>query len=540
MPPPDPTDEPTSHAHALPSPSPSPSPTSEDPKSNLIYTARSATQKNDPAVQAQSQQGLEHGDPRSENSNLFNPDLTTPVLSDNAPPALYLSQPSPSHHAQDDRVTSTSSSKPRPSPLTESTNRPARKLSAAQVVQLTSQPLSPKSIALSLEEETVPKLTTPIDSGANLAAILDQENVSDEKVHEELVVAGIAKDDNLEKSARDKGQKPLSERHITNGINGARRNSLTRTVSTPPLIRRKKSHPRGSENQSRSKGRPHSPPHLNTKDPKESSHKLPTPSSDDPITPTPTVVPISSLSLPTYLQLELAADSKSSFFRHLGGEYVYESSAVKLERLRNFLVLPLYLEQLLWFGTAACLDAWLYTFTILPLRFLKVLSMLVTWWSGNAWKEGQDLVEFVYNGLGRLWRRSRDGQRSGPPSRESSRPRKSSSSDGSAKRQQDTNGVIHAWPTTPQPVRHKNSKGHRHRRTRSTPSLLQATHKADLLKGLLVIISSIMLMKLDPSRIYHNVRGQAAVKLYVIYNALEVCSMKKKRLLTDADSATGR
>jgi hypothetical protein len=56
--------------------------------------------------------------------------------------------------------------------------------------------------------------------------------------------------------------------------------------------------------------------------------------------------------------------------------------------------------------------------------------------------------------------------------------------------------------------------------------LLQATHKADLLKGLLVIMSSIMLMKLDPSRIYHNVRGQAAVKLYVIYNALEVCPMK--------------
>jgi hypothetical protein len=29
-------------------------------------------------------------------------------------------------------------------------------------------------------------------------------------------------------------------------------------------------------------------------------------------------------------------------------------------------------------------------------------------------------------------------------------------------------------------------------------------------------------MKLDASRMYHSIKGQAAIKLYVIYNMLEV------------------
>jgi hypothetical protein len=532
MPPPDRTDEPTNHANVLRTPSPSPSPTSETPRPNPIDTKFSTSSPTahtqDPDVQAQPQRGLDHGDPRSETTNILNLDTTTPVLSELTPPLLYVSQASPPHQAREEGNISTNTSKSRPPPLSDSTNKRTRKLSAAQVVQLTSQPLSPKLITTRPEEGAELKLSTPVESGVNLATILDQENGSDRKPYQEPI-NGITKQESLEKSFIAKGEKPLySERSMTTVTNGIRPNLPARTVSTPPLIRRRKSYPRGSEHQ-RSKGRPSSPPHLNTKDSKSSSHKLPTPSTDDPTTPTPTTLPISSLSLPTYLQLELAADPKSSYFRHAGGEYVYESSAVKLERLRNFLVLPIYLEQLLWFGATACLDAWLYTFTILPLRFLKALSMLVTWWSANAWKEGHDLVEFVYRGLGRLWRRSRDGQRSESSSRESSRPRKSSLSDGNAKKPQETNGVIHAWPTTPQPFKKRNSKGYRHRRTRSTPSLLQATHKADLLKGLLVIIGSIILMNLDPSRIYHNVRGQSAVKLYVIYNALEVCLTNNHR-----------
>jgi hypothetical protein len=242
---------------------------------------------------------------------------------------------------------------------------------------------------------------------------------------------------------------------------------------------------------------------------------------DGPALKTPTPMPdgarsplsasfFAPLSIPTYLQLELAAD-RPSLSRYGPSDVPYESSAIKFERLRNFLILPSRLEHLLWFGAAACLDAWLYTFTILPLRFCLALSLLLSWWAGSAWKEMYHLAEFVYLGVGRLWRRRRRLELPSPKSR------KAPLSNGSGR--SPANGVIHAWPEPPAKV---GRSSYRHRRSRSTPSLLQASHKADLLKGFLVILSSILLLNLDPSRMYHNIRAQAAIKLYMIYNVLEV------------------
>ena len=49
------------------------------------------------------------------------------------------------------------------------------------------------------------------------------------------------------------------------------------------------------------------------------------------------------------------------------------------------------------------------------------------------------------------------------------------------------------------------------------------SQKADILRTLLLIISIIILIPLtDASRIYHSIRGQDTIKLYVIFNALEV------------------
>lgn len=62
----------------------------------------------------------------------------------------------------------------------------------------------------------------------------------------------------------------------------------------------------------------------------------------------------------------------------------------------------------------------------------------------------------------------------------------------------------------------------RHRRTKSSPSNLTSFHKADILQGFIIIFSSIAMMKLDASRMYHTIRGQSAIKLYAIYNLLEV------------------
>jgi hypothetical protein len=54
------------------------------------------------------------------------------------------------------------------------------------------------------------------------------------------------------------------------------------------------------------------------------------------------------------------------------------------------------------------------------------------------------------------------------------------------------------------------------------PSNLEPIDKADIIKGLLILSSCTVLMYFDASMMYHSIRGQAAIKLYVIYNVLEV------------------
>ncbi|ORX82885.1 DUF747-domain-containing protein [Anaeromyces robustus] len=46
-------------------------------------------------------------------------------------------------------------------------------------------------------------------------------------------------------------------------------------------------------------------------------------------------------------------------------------------------------------------------------------------------------------------------------------------------------------------------------------------HKSDILKGLLILFCCIALQYIDVSRLYHFVRGQNIVKLYLIYNLME-------------------
>jgi len=54
-------------------------------------------------------------------------------------------------------------------------------------------------------------------------------------------------------------------------------------------------------------------------------------------------------------------------------------------------------------------------------------------------------------------------------------------------------------------------------------------HKSDLLKGSLMLLCCIALQYIDVSRLYHFVRGQNIVKLYLIYNLMEVRLKKKKK-----------
>lgn len=241
-------------------------------------------------------------------------------------------------------------------------------------------------------------------------------------------------------------------------------------------------------------------------------------------------MPMPPLSLPTYLQLELSSDRPSPLYIHRSAtsDIPYESSRIKFERLLNFLLIPPQLEQVLWFGALACLDSWLYTFTILPLRFLKALMVLLQWILHCAAKEVGGLGSFVYQGVGRLWRRRRDSASVSRQSSvsESEQLRTPLVTDGGASPVailKEPGSLPHDVPQTARRRGKTTSSSYKHRRTSSIPSALLPNHKADLLQGLLIITSCVVLMRFDASRMYHSIRGQAAIKLYVIYNVLEVC-----------------
>lgn len=256
-----------------------------------------------------------------------------------------------------------------------------------------------------------------------------------------------------------------------------------------------------------------------------------------PPSPIPQSIPLPPMSIPTYLQLELSATRPSPLYiyRSASTEFPYESSKVKFERLLNFLLLPPQLEQVLYFGSLACLDAWLYTFTILPLRFFNALGILISWWGHVLAKECRFITGFVYHGTSRMWQR-RNERRSGEslsPTRSVSHPSRPSVSattsyQSQAGRPSDAfrrSGTIESTPRVSGERRPRQGWGRRHRRMKSQPSSLSSYNKADLLQGAVIIFSSFFLMQLDASRMYHSIRAQSAIRLYVIYNLLEVCQV---------------
>ncbi|EPE02140.1 transmembrane anterior posterior transformation 1 [Ophiostoma piceae UAMH 11346] len=263
----------------------------------------------------------------------------------------------------------------------------------------------------------------------------------------------------------------------------------------------------------------------------------------------PSSIPLPPMSLPTLLQLELAGQRPSPLYIHHShaADLPYESNAVKFERLKNFLLLPTYLERTIYFGALACLDAWLWTLTILPIRFFIALGVLVRWWGYIMWKEARFMTAYVWRGLGRMWKRGRVRRPSsaGPPPNTSQtqaqgqstgRPRgrsNGSSTSGSVPPMPATTAARRqASPVPPALAPRRQASSHHgqngkmsswgHRRTKSMPSNLTSFHKADLLQGAVIVCSALALMNLDASRMYHFIRAQSAVKLYVIYNLVEV------------------
>lgn len=317
----------------------------------------------------------------------------------------------------------------------------------------------------------------------------------------------------------------------------------SRAISTPPVAsNRMQSYTKGSSGQTSPKRKPVTPGarpeplDLNNVSAKATSSASKGPANDPP-SPMPQSIPLPPMSIPTYLQLELSSSRPSPLYiyRSATSDDPYESSKIKFERLLNFLLLPPQLEQVLYFGTLACLDSLLYTFTILPLRFFKAAAILIRWWGEVLAKEARFVIGFIYHGSGRMWHRRRERQDSASRSRSSSRARRPSASTNPSYQSQSGripesgNGNAHATIEQLKAEVERKSRqgegwGRKHRRTKSHPSSLSSNHKADLLQGAVIICSCLILMKLDASRMYHSIKGQAAIKLYVIYNMLEVWS----------------
>ncbi|KAL9087896.1 MAG: hypothetical protein Q9165_006458 [Trypethelium subeluteriae] len=301
----------------------------------------------------------------------------------------------------------------------------------------------------------------------------------------------------------------------------------SRATSTPHLRRRQSStkQPPSVVDQSKTERAPpaslrlENERHLNPNG--VASHR-PSPLPDQGVSPMPASLPLPPLSIPAYLQLELSSQRPSPLYIYHSPAHdtPYESSRVKFERLVNFLLLPPELERVLVFGTLSCLDAFLYTFTILPLRFLKALGIIFQWFLQNLIREVTEIGKYVLHGLGRMWRKQRRNNVASDRTSQNSAEKDEeyiSPFDANTSKQRTASSRESTYIAAD--IR-RFVKGHR--RTRSAPSALLPEHKADILKGLLVITSCVLLNYFDASRMYHSIRGQAAIKLYVIYNVLEV------------------
>ncbi|KAL5350845.1 hypothetical protein ACLOAV_004416 [Pseudogymnoascus australis] len=391
----------------------------------------------------------------------------------------------------------------------DATNDGVRKLSASEIENLISQPES-----LSLPATMQPE---PRKRGVTL-----QNPPKFEDFEPKQIRSPSARTSGFSSGSQRPG---TSSRVISSPQVGRRENWQERSSRNMSPVRRQTPSMRGSDGFD-----PNTSIKLSASNGRSRVTSLP---SEPALSPPSEEIPLPPL-LSTYLELELASSRPSPLYIHRsrGQEYPYESAKVKFERLLNFLLVPLCLEPALLFGTLACLDAWLYTFTILPLRFIKAIGILASWWAKSLAAEARFVALFIYHGSPRLWHRRRgystnadiphpspvqsgqDGVQSqilSPRSRENGRFADTSGASG-----------LEAEGRRPGEKRTKLEWGRRHRRTRSVPSTLSPYHKADILQGLVIIFSCIILMQLDASRMYHSIRGQAAMKLYVIYNVLEV------------------
>ena len=508
----------------LPSPSPTPSPRSTSPA--LVVTDLSADDTGTLSSVPNGQGRLKsfESSPHSISASRENGQaaLTSPY------PIAKTLPPHELHDIPEEKIR-----KPRKLSMAKA-NGEVLKLSAAEMEELTSAPES-------LPVTSPARLPMPSPSLAPSPVFDRHGSASDTHGSDSEERVGGGRKSSILEPLRMLPDVPLDRRQsaeTSSNYTSRRPGFSSRAISTPPTAsNRMSSYAKGTTGQTSPKRKPvhpgtrPEPLDLNHSNGKHQNGGIKSSGLDQP-PPMPQSIPIPPMSIPTYLQLELSSARPSPLYiyRTAASEYPYESSKVKFERLLNFLILPPQLEQVLYFGSLACLDAWLHTFTILPLRFFKAAWILIQWWGQVLAKEARFISGFIYHGSGRMWHRQR-GRRGSTDSTSRSRSvsRASRPPASTTSSYQSRSGKILEVPNggveNVKPEVERKSRqgwGRRHRRTRSHPSSLSSYHKADLLQGAVIVCSCLILMKLDASRMYHYIRGQSAIKLYVIFNALEV------------------
>lgn len=389
-----------------------------------------------------------------------------------------------------------------PAPLTSSPRTPVAsfhdenttvpRLSPAHMLKLTSTPDSIPVRALTPVEEvpSLPVRQHDLEEVTTAASLVNRSKDARRTMVDSPTRATKTKDSTISDTLVNDNV----DTKRTNSTSALARPSLTtRSITAPyPNSRRHSAADRNARS-----SRPAERPRIITNSAQPTDDELPKLKEAAQI-PETAALPLPPFSIATHLHLELSGARPSPLYIHReDSSYTpYESSKVKLERLTNFLLLPPQLEQVLLFGALTCLDAWLYTFTILPLRFLRAFGILMVWSVYAVLNELRNITTYI-------WRRRKSKM---PPSHLVTTALE--------------DNTRNTTPERPKP-RNRTSRTGRHHQ-RSTPSVLTNNNKADLLQGLLIIFSCILLMRFDASRIYHSIRGQSAMKLYVIYNVLEV------------------
>ncbi|XP_074678285.1 transmembrane anterior posterior transformation protein 1 homolog isoform X2 [Strix aluco] len=186
---------------------------------------------------------------------------------------------------------------------------------------------------------------------------------------------------------------------------------------------------------------------------------------------------LSDLSLLRFISAEL---TRGYFLEHNEAKYTE-----RRERVYTCMRIPKELEKLMFFGIFLCLDAFLYVFTLLPLRVFLALFRFIT----------LPCYGLRHNSL-------------------ITAPLRHIQTEGKS-----TFTSFIGWNVVSQGFLLDSC----HRGlTASDRRLLQPAQVCDILKGVILVICYFMMHYVDYSMMYHLIRGQSVIKLYIIYNMLEV------------------